>query len=82
MTTFRLTIAQFEQMLPVVLADETPDELTNLVLMACTRPRNGIISVPVPPEDARAIAALVSAAAAADAELIDLAVLFLEQLGS
>jgi hypothetical protein len=57
--TFRLTVAQFQTMLAVVLSDEMPDRLTDLILMACTRPRDGVISVPVPPDDAVAIAAAI-----------------------
>jgi hypothetical protein len=66
MVTFRLTVPQFQELLGVILAAEAPDHLTNLVLMACSRPHDGIISVPVPPDDARALCALVESAAASE----------------
>jgi hypothetical protein len=69
MVTLSLTVDQFTQLLSVILADETPDHLTNVVLLKCTRPRDGIISVPVPPEDARAIVDIVQATSLRDSTL-------------
>ena len=75
MVTFRLTIPQFEQLLAVILRPEAPDHLTNLVLMACTRPRDGVIAVPVSLPDAKAICELVDAAANDEAVHVDFALL-------
>ncbi len=80
MVTFRLTVEQFRRLLDVILADDTPDHLTNLVLMACTRPRDGIISVPVPLTDARAICALVDATPNRDDQIGEVAALLQRQL--
>ena len=79
MVTFRLTVPQFQQLLTVILRPEAPDHLTNLVLMVCTRPRDGIISVPVPPDDASAIRDLVAAAARDDPQNAELAALISDQ---
>ncbi len=78
-TTLRFTIEQFQRLLDVVLAEETPDYLTNLVLMACTRPKDGIILVPVPPDDAAALRDLVQTRCGADPHLTELARLLTEQ---
>jgi hypothetical protein len=75
MVTFRLTVPQFQQLLTVILRPEAPDHLTNLVLMACTRPHDGIISVPVPADDASAIRDLVMVAAQDDPQHAGLAAL-------
>ena len=60
--TFRLTIPQFQEMLQVVLGPSIPDELSNKVLMVCTRPRDGITEVALEPDEARAIVAAVQQA--------------------
>jgi hypothetical protein len=78
--TFRLTVDQFQRMLSVILATDTPDDLTNLVLMACTRPKNGIISVPVPPGDAERIAAVLAAGAQDNPAVSDIADVLRAQL--
>lgn len=62
LATFRLTIGQFQQLLEVLLAPEAPEDLSNRVLMACTRPHDGIISVPLPAAEAELISRLVDAA--------------------
>jgi hypothetical protein len=82
MITFRFTVDQFERLLTVMLAEPTPDYLTNLVLMACTRVRDGIISVPVPPADAATIAALVDAAAQTHEHVAVIAALMRTQMES
>ena len=53
--TFRLTMPQFQEMLQVVLGPAIPDELSNKVLMLCTRPRDGITEVALEEDEARAI---------------------------
>jgi hypothetical protein len=63
----------------VLLAPEAPDRLSNLVLMACTRPHEGIISVPIPADDADEIALLVHDAARIDQSNQDLAAILAEQ---
>ena len=79
MVTFRLTIPQFQQLLTVILRPQAPDYLTNLVLMSCTRPRGGIIAVPVPPDDARAICELVEVATDDEPEHAELVLLLQRQ---
>ncbi len=79
MTTFRFTVEEFQRLLDVVLAEDAPDSLTNLILMACTRPRDGTTLVPIPAEDARALRDLVETAARRDPHLADLARLVAEQ---
>ena len=69
MTTFRLTMPQFQSMLQVVLGPEVSDELSNKVLMVCTRPRDGITEVALEREEAALIAQKVREAAAARPEL-------------
>jgi hypothetical protein len=54
--TFRLTMPQFQEMLQVVLGPAIPDELSNKVLMVCTRPRDGITEVALEEDEARLIA--------------------------
>jgi hypothetical protein len=70
--TFRLTEGQFRTLLTVVLADDAPDDLTSLVLMACTRPHQGIIGVPIPAADAATLCALVRQASDQDPDLMPL----------
>ena len=53
--TFRLTMPQFQEMLQVVLGPVIPDELSNKVLMVCTRPRDGITEVALEDDEAKAI---------------------------
>jgi hypothetical protein len=60
--TFRLTMAQFQEMLQVVLGPSIPDALSNKVLMVCTRPRDGVTEVALEPDEAGAIVAAVRAA--------------------
>ena len=79
MTTFRFTVEEFQRLLDVVLADDAPDSLTNLILTECTRPRDGVILVPVPPADARALRDLVQTAARRDPRLAGFARLVAEQ---
>jgi hypothetical protein len=57
--TFRLTMPQFQEMLQVVLGPAIPDELSNKVLMVCTRPRDGVTEVALEDDEARAIVAEV-----------------------
>jgi hypothetical protein len=59
LVTFRLSVPRFQQLLRVVLAPNAPDDLANHVLMACTRPHGGIISVPLAADEAEAVAKLV-----------------------
>lgn len=80
MTTLRFTVEQFQWLLDVVLAEETPDYLTNRVLTACTRPKQGIILVPLPPGDAVALSSLVQARSGADPRLDELSRRLSEQL--
>jgi hypothetical protein len=54
--TFRLTMPQFQEMLRVVLGPSIPDELSNKVLMVCTRPKDGITEVALDDDEARQIA--------------------------
>jgi hypothetical protein len=61
--TFRLTMPQFQEMLQVVLGPAIPDELSNKVLMVCTRPRDGITEVALEEDEAHAIVAAVREAA-------------------
>ena len=53
--TFRLSMPQFQEMLQVVLGPAIPDELSNKVLMVCTRPRDGITEVALEDDEAKAI---------------------------
>lgn len=77
--TFRLTIEQFRLLLQVVLAADAPDDLANLVLMACKRPIDGIIAVPVPTDDANALCTLVRRRAGDDRSRTELAELMSSQ---
>ena len=70
--TFRLNVEHFRQVLEVVLAPSAPDHLTNLVLLKCTRPHGGIISIPIPRADAQDICHLVFEAAATDPTFVEL----------
>jgi hypothetical protein len=79
---FRLTVDQFERLLTVMLAPETPDDWMNLVLMACSRPHAGIISVPVPRTDAIAITAAVSASLPTNPAIEEVAAVLQQQLSS
>jgi hypothetical protein len=80
MVTFRLTVDQFTQLLNVVLADETPDELSDLVLLKCTRPHDGIISIPVHDEAGGAIVAVVQSASQRDPTIAGIADVMVRQL--
>jgi hypothetical protein len=80
MITFRLTVEQFRVLLEVVLGADAPDHLTNLVLMACSRPRDGVISIPVPPPDAAALRDLVAAKASEEPQLAGVAALMAKQV--
>lgn len=78
--SFRLTIEQFRRLLEVVLLQSTPDHLTNLVLLQCSRPHGGIITIPVPEADAQDIFQFVCAAAAIDATFTELEQVLRDQL--
>jgi hypothetical protein len=80
MVTLRLTVDQFTRLLTIILADETPDYLTDLVLLKCTRPHDGIIAIPVHDDDARAIVAAVRSTSERDLAFADIAVVMAEQL--
>ena len=80
MVTYRLDVDQFRRLLVVVMADDVADHLSNAVLMACTRPHGGIISVPLHAIDGAAIADVVDRAAAARPDYADLADLIRAQL--
>jgi|GEM_PF-5203937 len=60
--TFRLSVSRFQELLGIVLAPDCPDDLTNAVLRACTRPHGGIISIPLADDAARSICVLVETA--------------------
>jgi hypothetical protein len=79
MITFQLTIDQFERMLAVVLDEATPNHLSDLVLLACKRPKAGIIDVPVPRDEAIALADLMEVASAQLPDVADVARLMREQ---
>jgi hypothetical protein len=81
-TTFRLTMPQFQQMLSVVLGPTVPDELSNKVLMVCTRPRDGVTEVALEDDEARTILDAVRAAQEEDPGLSGVSALLAEQLGS
>lgn len=78
-TTFRLTMPQFQRVLSVVLGPRVPDELSNKVLMVCTRPRDGITEVALEDDEARQIVEEVVAAAGEDPSLASIAELLAEQ---
>ena len=59
MVTFKLTMPQFQEMLQVVLGPAIPDELSNKVLMVCTRPRDGLTEVALEEDEAHLIVAAV-----------------------
>jgi len=80
MVTYQFTVEQFQRLLSVVLANDAPDELANLVLLACTRPKNGVISVPVPSLDARALRELVQSRSIGEPALSALADLMARQV--
>ena len=73
MVTFRLTVEQFRLLLQVVLAADAPDDLANLVLMTCKRPKDGVIAVPLPAEDAGELTRLVGESAHLDSRNQELA---------
>jgi len=79
MVTFQLTVEQFRALLDVLLAPEAPDDLANLVLMACTRPHEGIISVPLTLQSAEEVCRLVAARSRISPEAAPLAALLQEQ---
>jgi hypothetical protein len=78
--TFRLSIDQFRSLLLVVMDDAVSDHLSNAVLMACTRPHAGIISVPLPRADGVALVEAVDRAVLADQAHLELAELIRNQL--
>ncbi len=80
MVTFQLTVEQFQRLLSVILADDSPDQISDVVLLACTRPHEGIISIPVSHNDAVAIAAVVENGANRGASVRDIADLMARQL--
>ena len=80
MVTYRVDVDQFRRLLVVVMADDVADHLSNVVLMACTRPREGIISVPLHAVDGAALADVVDRAAVVRPDFADLAVLIRAQL--
>ena len=62
LVTYRLTVGRFRELLEIILGPDAPDDLANRVLMACTRPRDGVISVPLDDVEARRLYAVVDAA--------------------
>jgi len=80
LVTFRLTVEQFRRLLEVVLVQSAPDHLTNLVLLKCTRPHGGVISVPIPRAAAQDICQLVFDAAATDPTFVELGNALRDQL--
>jgi hypothetical protein len=77
--TFRLDVDQFRRLLNVVMADDVADHLSNAILMACTRPHAGIISVPLPVSDGTALVSVLDHAASTDQSYDDLASLIRSQ---
>lgn len=82
MVTFRLTMPQFQQMLSVVLGPTVSDDLSNKVLVVCTRPRDGITEVPLEDDAATTIADAVHTAARDNPALRGIADLLAEQRAS
>jgi hypothetical protein len=80
-TTFRLTMPQFQQLLSVVLGPTVPDALSNRVLMLCTRPRDGITEVALEDDEAAQIVEALRAAARDESALGPIAALLAEQAG-
>lgn len=80
--TFRLSVEQFQLLLTVLMADDVPDHLSNAVLMACTRPHAGVISVALPKADGSSLAAVTDRAATADRLYTDLAAMIRAQFRS
>ena len=78
--TFRLSVDQFRTLLIVVMADDVTDDLSNAVLMACTRPHGGIVAVPLSMSDGHSLAEVVDSAAVADSDYFGLAGLIRSQL--
>lgn len=78
--TFRLTMPQFQQMLGVVLGPTVPDELSDKVLMVCTRPKDGVTEVALEREEAETIVEAVAAAAAENPGLVPIQELLRSQL--
>ncbi len=79
MVTFQLSVEEFRLLLEIVLAEDAPDDLANLVLMACKRPRSGVIEVPVSAEEASVLCALVRSRVASNRARTGLADLMLRQ---
>jgi hypothetical protein len=77
--TFRLDIDQFGRLLSVVMADDVADHLSNAILVACTRPHAGIISVPLPVSDGSSLVSVLDHAASIDQSYDDLASLIRSQ---
>jgi hypothetical protein len=80
--TYRLDVDQFRRLLIVVMADDVADHLSNAVLMACTRPQGGIISVPLRRTDGVDLADIVDRAAVTKTDYADLAEVIRAQLGT
>jgi len=80
--TYRLDVEQFRRLLIVVMADDVADHLSNAILMACTRPREGIIFVPLHASDGAALADVVDRAATLQSEFAALADLIRAQLAA
>ncbi len=78
--TFRLTMPQFQQMLSVVLGPTVADEISNRVLVVCTRPKDGVTDVPLERAEAETISRAVAAAAQDAPELAGIASLLQEQV--
>jgi len=77
--TFRLDVEQFRRVLSVVMADDVADHLSNAILVACTRPHDGVISVPLPMDDGMSLVNTLDHAALDDQSLDDLATLVRSQ---
>jgi len=79
MVTFRLDVEQFRRLLSVVMADDVADHLSNAILVACTRPHDGVISVPLLMDDGMSLVNTLDHAALDDQSLGDLATLVRSQ---
>ncbi|HEY3079793.1 MAG TPA: hypothetical protein VGM69_07775 [Chloroflexota bacterium] len=80
MTTFRLTMPQFQGVLSVVLGPTVPDDLSNKVLMVCTRPRDGVTEVALEDDEARQLVEAVTAAQQENPALRPIAKVLLAQM--
>ncbi|HEY3111767.1 MAG TPA: hypothetical protein VGL23_23625 [Chloroflexota bacterium] len=78
--TLRLTMPQqWQAFMSVVLGPTVPDELSNRVLVVCTRPRDGVTEVPLERAEAQTLADAVAAAALERPELAALGRLLTKQ---